>query len=85
MFHVKRPALPISSSGVRTTPLSNVGHMNAPLLTIADAAERLATSERHLRGLIYRREICFVKVGHLVRFDPNELERWIDDRKVAAE
>ena len=55
------------------------------LLTIEDAAKRLTTSERHVRELIYRRRLPFVKVGRLVRFDRGDLEAWIADRKVAAE
>ena len=40
------------------------------LLDIGDAAERLGTTERHMRALIANRKIDYIKVGRLVRFDP---------------
>ncbi len=58
--------------------------MDACLLTISDAAKRLTTSERHVRELIYRRQIPFLRVGRLIRFDSSDLEDWIADRKVSA-
>ena len=80
MFHVKQ----IPTSPASTTPICSVRYMDACLLTISDAAKRLTTSERHLRDLIYRRQIPFLRVGRLIRFDSSDLEEWIEDRKVAA-
>ena len=47
------------------------------LLDIGDAAERLGTTERHMRALIANRKIDYIKVGRLVRFDPSALDAWI--------
>ena len=47
------------------------------LLDIGDAAERLGTTERHMRALIADRKIDYIKVGRLVRFDPSALDAWI--------
>jgi len=52
------------------------------LIDIPTAADKLATTERHVRELIYRREIPYLKVGHLVRFDTDELADWIDAQRV---
>jgi len=52
------------------------------LIDIPAAADKFATTERHIRELIYRREIPYLKVGHLVRFDPDELAEWIDAQRV---
>ncbi len=49
------------------------------------AARNLATSERHLRSMVFRREIPYHKVGRLVRFDLDELDAWLDAHHVEAE
>lgn len=54
------------------------------LIDIPAAAERLGTSERHVRELIYRREIPYTKVGRLVRLDLDELDAWVDAHRVPA-
>lgn len=48
------------------------------LLTIDQLAEHLGTSRRHLRRLIAERRIPYVKVGRLIRFDPDEIADWLD-------
>ena len=52
------------------------------LLDIHQTAERLGTTERQIRSLIYRRELPFVKVGAKVRFCPDDIERYIETRRV---
>ena len=54
------------------------------LLDVPATAERLGTTERHIRELVYRRAVPFVKVGRLVRFDPAELDAWIDANRQPA-
>lgn len=51
------------------------------LLTIGDVAMRLNVQERHIRRLVAERRIPYVKWGHLIRFDPEEIERWMDDHR----
>lgn len=41
------------------------------------AAEHLATSERHMRRLVYERRIPFSKLGGKVRFDLDELDKFL--------
>jgi excisionase family DNA binding protein len=48
------------------------------LLDIAGVAEHLAVSERHVRRLVAERRIPYVKWGHLLRFDPDEIAEWLD-------
>lgn len=48
------------------------------LLDIAGVAEHLAVSERHVRRLVADRRIPYVKWGHLLRFDPDEIAEWLD-------
>jgi excisionase family DNA binding protein len=52
------------------------------LLDIAGVAERLAVTERFVRRLVFERRIPFLKIGHFVRFDPVEVERWIAQARV---
>lgn len=48
-----------------------------PLLTVAEAAELLKTSERFPRRLIAERRIRFVKVGRFVRIPESALREFI--------
>ncbi|MPY94130.1 MAG: helix-turn-helix domain-containing protein [Acidimicrobiia bacterium] len=54
------------------------------LIDIAAAAERLGVSVRYVRRLVAQRRIPYVKLGHYLRFDPTELDAWIDQSRVAA-
>jgi excisionase family DNA binding protein len=54
------------------------------LMNIEQVAERLGVSVRHMRRLVAEHRIPFVKWGHLLRFDPEEVDRWIEDCAVPA-
>ena len=56
----------------------------ATLLDIEDLADRLGVSVRYVRRLVAERRIGYIKVGHLVRFEPEQVERWIDHNRVRA-
>jgi len=58
--------------------------MKFELMTVADAAEYLATTERHVRDMAWRRILPHVKVGRLVRFDRADLDAWLDANRVEA-
>ncbi|MBB4933220.1 excisionase family DNA binding protein [Lipingzhangella halophila] len=47
------------------------------LLTVAQAAERLNTSERYPRRLVEERRITFVKLGRHVRIPESALDEFI--------
>jgi excisionase family DNA binding protein len=47
------------------------------LLTVEEAAERLGTSTRFVRRLIFERRIAFVKVGRHVRIASTDLDAYI--------
>lgn len=49
-----------------------------PLLSIGEVALRLNVQTRHVRRLVAERRIPYIKWGHLIRFDPDEFERWLD-------
>jgi excisionase family DNA binding protein len=48
------------------------------LMDIHAVAHRLGVQTRHVRRLVYERRIPYLKWGHLLRFDPDEIERWLD-------
>jgi excisionase family DNA binding protein len=48
------------------------------LLDLTGVAEHLAVNERHVRRLVAERRIPYVKWGHLLRFDPDEIADWLD-------
>jgi excisionase family DNA binding protein len=52
------------------------------MLTPEEAAERLNVTLRFIRRLCHERRVPYTKVGKLVRFDPDELEAWIADRRI---
>lgn len=54
------------------------------LLDINEAADRLGTTERHMRALIADRKIAYIKVGRLIRFDPKSLDEWIEAQTIMA-
>ncbi len=56
--------------------------MTSRLLDIDGAAQHLNVSERFVRRLIEEHRITYVKVGKYVRFDTDDLDRWIELRKV---
>ena len=54
------------------------------LLSVEEAAERLGTSTRFVRRLIFERRIAFVKVGRHVRIAPADLDAYIAAGRVDA-
>lgn len=54
----------------------------ATVLTYDEAAKYLKTSTRHLRELVYRRQIAFTHVGRLVRFRVGDLDCYLEKRTV---
>jgi excisionase family DNA binding protein len=51
------------------------------LLNITELAEFLGVNTRHVRRLVAERRITFIKWGHLIRFDPVEVVRWLDGHR----
>lgn len=48
------------------------------LWDVDGVARRLGVQVRHIRRLVAERRIPYIKWGHLLRFDPAEIERWLD-------
>lgn len=54
------------------------------LLTIDELADHLGVGDRHIRRLIAERRVPYVKWGHLIRFDPDEIAAWLDQNRRRA-
>jgi excisionase family DNA binding protein len=54
------------------------------LLDTSEIAGMLAVTERHVRRLVLERRIPFTKVGRFVRFDPRDIEQWVQAAKVPS-
>ena len=52
------------------------------LLDIAGVASHLGVAPRHVRRLVAERRIPYVKWGHLLRFDPDEINEWLNRARV---
>ena len=56
-----------------------------PLLDDEGGAEYLGVTTRYLQhDRSTRRKIPFIKIGHLVRYDPNDLDAFIASAKVGG-
>jgi excisionase family DNA binding protein len=55
------------------------------LIDIETLAHRLGDSVRHVRRLVAERRIPYLKVGHFVRFDPEEIASWLNAQRVGVE
>jgi excisionase family DNA binding protein len=56
-----------------------------PLMSIEEVAEVLAISERGVYRLMNRGDLVAVKVGSCTRVEPEELRRYIAERRRPAE
>jgi excisionase family DNA binding protein len=55
------------------------------LLTIDQLAEGLGITVRHVRRLVAEKRVPYLKVGKLVRFDPDEIKQWLASRREGLE
>ena len=60
-----------TSPTARQTPLRR-------LVDIDELADHLGVSVRHVRRLVSERRIPFHKWGRLLRFDVDQVNRWLD-------
>lgn len=55
------------------------------LVDIATVARLLGVDARFVRRLVFERRVPYVKVGRYVRFDVEEVSRWLDRQRVREE
>jgi excisionase family DNA binding protein len=54
------------------------------LIDIETLARRLGDSVRHVRRLVADKRIPYLKVGHFIRFDPEEIATWLNAQRVGV-
>ena len=60
-------------------PTPRIGRRRPSRYTdVRGVAEHLAITERHVRRLVLERRIPHRKIGNLLRFVTNEVDRWMD-------
>jgi excisionase family DNA binding protein len=67
---------------MRSRTSVNTANRTAALLTIDSVADALGVTPRFVRRLVAERRIPFVKVGKFIRFDPGQLDLWLDEQRV---
>lgn len=70
--------IPVAEFDPQSSEPTDPTTLAAPLLTIGEVAARLGVQIRHIRRLVHEERIPYIKWGRLLRFDPAEIERWID-------
>lgn len=55
------------------------------ILTSQEAALYLGVTERWVRRAVAEKRIPYVKVGKLLRFHTDDLDGWVESRRVPAE
>lgn len=55
-----------------------------PLVNLKGLAAHLTTTERHARHLWQTRQIPGIKLGHLIRFTLDDIDRYVESRRVEA-
>ena len=67
----------VSRRRMTTPPASRQG-----LMDIEAVAARLGVTVRNVRRLVADRQIPYLKWRHLLRFDPEEIEAWLEAARV---
>lgn len=52
------------------------------LLDVPSLAERLSVTQRFVLRLIAEDRVPYLKIGKFIRFDPAQIENWLDDQRV---
>ena len=65
------------------TPSDDRPDGDGDLVNIAWVAKKLDVTPRYVRRLVAEKRLAYVKVGRLVRFERDEVYRFIRERRVA--
>ncbi len=71
-------------STIRRVVATTTSPLESPLLDADAVALALGVTRRHVQRLVAERRIPFLKIGRFVRFDPAELNVWLDQQRVEA-
>lgn len=54
---------------------------NGRLVSIGQVSQQLGVSVKTIYGWVYLRQIPYVKMGRLVKFDSHDIANWIETKK----
>lgn len=54
---------------------------SSTILTFSEACNFLKIKKSRLRTAIFRKEIPYIKIGRLIRFDHHDLKEWLEKLK----
>ena len=55
------------------------------MLNIHELAKELNLSESGIYQMVGQRRIPFVKIGRAIRFDLEDIEKWIEEKKILSD
>ena len=61
------------------TDTADLRSQDLRLMAVPALAERLGVTERFVRRLVAEDRVPFLKIGKFVRFDPREIDEWVDE------
>lgn len=76
-----------ASANIKTSRYANNSNKTIQslpyLIDIESLADHLGVGVRFIRRLVTERRIPFIKCGRFIRFDPNEIEAWVEKSRVS--
>ena len=51
-------------------------------MNFEETSRLLGVTPGTMRGWVSQKKVPYVKIGRLTKFDPNDIEKWIQERKV---
>ena len=61
------------------------GEKQSQYLTVEELCQLLKLKKSYIYDLTYRKKIPFIKIGRHLRFDLEEIQKWIENNKVIPE
>jgi len=61
------------------------GEKQSQYLTVEELCQLLKLKKSYIYDLTYRKKIPFIKIGRHLRFDLEEIQKWIENNKIIPE
>lgn len=55
------------------------------ILTLRELCELMNVKPSWLKSMVFRKKIPFIKLGKHIRFEKDEVQKWIEEKKVQEE
>ena len=74
---------PAAQNGGRVDRSTSLMTPRLELMDMPALAKMLGVTHRHVQRLVSERRIPYLKVGRFIRFDPAEVDVWLEGRRIA--